>query len=169
MSYRPTNDGVDHINIYSRGRTELGQLLSNFACTPFTLQDDGKFISVEGYWYWLVTGNQHDRLRRLCGFRAKQIGRELRAIVSNVDDGAMTSQPEFQQKIKAALAAKLDQTPYLKFLMLDSKLPFAHYYVFQGVKKDAGFEWVVQAWEDLRAELKRNSYGETKQNETKQA
>lgn len=166
MTYVPINDGVDHINIYSRGKTELGMLLSNFACTSFVLPDDGKFTSVEGYWYWLLTGKQHDRLRHLCGFRAKQIGRELRTIVANVDDAEASQQAEFQEKIKAAISAKLYQTSYLKFLLLGSTLPFTHYYVFDGVRKDAGYEWQVEYWEQLRQQLKKASRGQTKQDQT---
>lgn len=40
------NDGIDHINIYSKGKTELGCLLSNFAFSPFTINND-TFPSVE--------------------------------------------------------------------------------------------------------------------------
>lgn len=45
--YTATTDGIDHINIYSKGKTTLGRMLSNFACTPFTHPEDGKFASIE--------------------------------------------------------------------------------------------------------------------------
>jgi len=51
-----TKDGIDHINLYSRGHTELGQYLSNFAYTPIQTED-GRFNSIEAYWYWLNTHN----------------------------------------------------------------------------------------------------------------
>ena len=35
LGYLPKDDGVTHINIYSKGQTELGGLLSNFSRTPF--------------------------------------------------------------------------------------------------------------------------------------
>lgn len=35
MNFKPEMDGIDHINVYSKGKTELGKLLSNFARTPF--------------------------------------------------------------------------------------------------------------------------------------
>ena len=69
-----TEDGIDHINIYSRGHTELGQYLSNFAYTPIQTED-GRFYSIEGYWYWLNTHN--DKLRLLYGFKARSFGKEL--------------------------------------------------------------------------------------------
>ena len=48
----PTEDGITHINIYSKGQTELGKMLSNFAKFPIQTVD-GNFMSVEGYWYFL--------------------------------------------------------------------------------------------------------------------
>ena len=44
----PQNDGVDHINIYSKGLTELGRFLSNFEHILITTED-GDFNSIEGY------------------------------------------------------------------------------------------------------------------------
>lgn len=152
MSFVPINDGVDHINIYSRAKTELGQLLSNFARTPFKLPDDGEFLSVEGYWYWLKTGKERDVFRYLIGLAAKNEGKDLPVV--------LMPEEEFRDKIRAALKAKLMQTPYLQFLLLESTLPFAHYYVFQGAKKDAGYEWIVEYWEQLREEFKRESHAE---------
>lgn len=83
-AFDPAMDGVDHINVYSRGRTGLGRVLTNFAHTPFTVPEHGTFASVEGYWYWLQcpAGAARERLRPLHGHRAKQIGRELRILES---------------------------------------------------------------------------------------
>jgi hypothetical protein len=47
MDIKPSEDGVTHINVYSRGNTELGRLLSNFAHTPFSHPEFGEFASVE--------------------------------------------------------------------------------------------------------------------------
>ena len=33
----PSKDGIDHINIYSKGKTELGKYLSNFTYAPIKL------------------------------------------------------------------------------------------------------------------------------------
>jgi hypothetical protein len=47
--YKSKDDGITHINIYSKGKTELGRWLSNFTYHPIETED-GKFDSVEGYW-----------------------------------------------------------------------------------------------------------------------
>jgi hypothetical protein len=48
----PEEDGVTHINIYSKGKTELGRWLTNFSYSPFNHPEYGKFLSMEGFWYW---------------------------------------------------------------------------------------------------------------------
>ena len=52
MILTPQNDGITHINVYSKGKTTLGRWLTNFAHTPIDTID-GHFESIEGYWYWL--------------------------------------------------------------------------------------------------------------------
>ena len=65
MIINPDNDGIDHINTYSKGKTELGKLLTNFAHTPFVHPKYGEFQSVEGFWYFKKTGYSHSW--RTCG------------------------------------------------------------------------------------------------------
>lgn len=114
--YGPETDGVDHINIYSKGKTEIGRKLSNFALFPFTCED-GKFNSIEGYWYWLSC--KDDRLRQLHGFAAKKLGRELRAPDYVKDES-------FKQSIIKATQIKLDA---IKNELINLNLPLRHYYV----------------------------------------
>ena len=37
------NDGIDHINVYSQGKTFLGVFLSNWYRYPIILDDLGRF------------------------------------------------------------------------------------------------------------------------------
>lgn len=148
---QPANDGVDHINCYSKAKTTLGRLLSNFAETLFTCED-GKFTSIEGYWYWLSCEGNPDRdtLRRLSGFQAKQIGRRLCG--NDYPSGA-----EFQRKIKAAVKAKIEQNVSIRLLLKHSTLPLTHYYT-DGTKitRDTRSDWVWKYIEEVRIELKGN-------------
>lgn len=68
----PNEDGISHINVYSKGRTGIGRFLSNFTFYPIHTVD-GEFHSIEGYWYWLTC--RDDRLRYLHGYEAKKLGR----------------------------------------------------------------------------------------------
>lgn len=142
----PADDGVTHINIYSKGNTTLGRTLSNFAKTPFHCED-GHFESIEGYWYWLSCKN--DELRKLYGYLAKKRGRELRGTDWPSDVG-------FKVKILNALQYKLDQNIFIQDLLKKSELPFEHYYVFGDKIYDERSRnlWIIDFWETKRKELK---------------
>ena len=145
----PLQDGVTHINIYSKSRTGLGRFLSNFAQTPFEMPGFGKFASVEAFWYWLSTGKQHDVLRPLFGLEAKKVGRQYPKVV--IDD--------FNDLVKKAIRCKLEQNPYIIDEMMSTDLPFDHYYFFGSVSDPKviilnEFKWLVQYFEELRREYK---------------
>lgn len=140
----PKTDGVNHINIYSAGKTELGKFLSNFAYSPITT-DDGHFDSVEGYWYWL--SNRQEMMRATHGYSAKKAGKAYPKVVQLTEE-------EFQRKITTACWVKIHSNPHMLDLFRNSTLLFAHYYVFNGVPKDAGYKWVIDMWELFRANVK---------------
>lgn len=120
-TYKPNEDGVTHVNVYSKGKTQLGRLLTNFAFTPFKHPSYGHFASMEAFWYWLSTGMQHNKLRSLYGSSAKTVGRQLER-VQNV---------RFEEEITQAIICKLEQTSEIQTLFKQTKpLPLAHYYVY---------------------------------------
>lgn len=149
----PQNDGVDHLNIYSKARTKLGRLLSNFAHTPFSCED-GDFESVEGYWYWLSCPATKERevLRTLHGYMAKQKGKELRGVDFPVDD-------EFRQKIRKAITAKLMRHRDILEMLVKSDLPLVHYYCYgqdpnMKVVADGKSDWLIEFIEQIRVHFK---------------
>lgn len=126
-------DGVHHINIYSKGKTEIGRWLSNFAYSPIQTQH-GWFNSVESYWYWLTTLN--DRLRELHGFPAKKLGKESEKIMEY-------SEEAFKEKIKKALDVKLKTNP--RWVAEQVNLPLRHYYEYGGKKiEKQEYNWIVE-------------------------
>lgn len=118
------NDGKTHINVYSKAKTILGKMLSNFSSyyidTPY-----GRFASLEGYWYWLVTGKQHNELRIAYGFKAKELGRKLLNGLPEWDNS-----PGFRLRIVAALLNKIIQHEEIEKEFIKNDLPFDHYYVY---------------------------------------
>lgn len=115
----PTKDGINHINVFSRGKTWLGRQLSNFAHAPFTHPLYGPFASVEGFWYWL--GCEDDNLRELVGGAAKKYGRSVERPIQRGD---------FETQILMAVHQKLIENPDIRQALLESTLPLRHYYVF---------------------------------------
>lgn len=147
------DDGSTHINIYSQGKTKLGRKLSHFAKTPFRHPFFGPFESMEGFWYYMrgvkiVDGKEQrdDQLRYLCGFEAKQYGRQLKA--KWYDD--------FWEDILAANYQKIIQNEEIRDMMINSTLPFKHYYVFgphKVVINARDHEKLTEGMEEIRRAL----------------
>ena len=116
----PLLDGIYHINTYSKSRTELGRLLSNFANTPFEHPEYGFFESMEGFWYWCATGKKHEVLKTVYGYEAKKFGMEYEPIHNDA----------FEYDIYQGMVAKLVQTPRLHEQLSKNHLPLAHYYTY---------------------------------------
>lgn len=136
----------DHINIYSKSKTRLGRELSNFERSPFVLEDDGWFASVEAYWFWI--GTREEGLRKLSGFAAKKRGSEL-------ERKFQIDEELFKLKIKTAIREKLLQNRGILERFLASELPFDHYYLYgDKVVRQSQHAWLVDAVEGLRSELK---------------
>lgn len=144
-------DGIDHVNIYSKGTTQLGRALSNFSDHRITTLD-GEFASLEGYWYWLgCTHARREELRHAVGWAAKALGRELRS--PDWVHGA-----DFKLRIVNAMVTKLILHPFIRHELQVSALPFRHYYVYgDKVVEPTEGKWIVETWEHLRR-LVRSDY-----------
>ena len=143
QNYGPDTDGIDHINVYSKGKTELGRSLSNFAFTPFHVFGWGDFASVEGFWYYIT--RKDERLRHLYGYEAKKLGKALPKETEWEESG-------FRSMIKEAITAKMEYNEEIFRSLRDSTLPLAHYYVYGDKVVDAGYGWVIKILEDIRDE-----------------
>lgn len=121
VGYLASDDGKTHINAYSRGRTALGQFLSNFA-RHYIETPDGAFMSVEGYWYWL--SSHCDDLRGMSDYYAKQYGESHPKIFHD---------PDFNANILKAIDYKIKTMPEeLAKEFFASRLPIVHYYPLNG-------------------------------------
>lgn len=145
----PENDGIDHINVYSKGRTTLGRKLSNFAHVIFYHPQHGVFASVEAYWYWLGTGMKHNGLRRLYGASAKSAG--IRELPVKMPD------EEFRKHICDALTLKVAQNHDLALMFAKSELPLRHYYAYgttkPAVHEDKKHQWQLDHLQYLRDQV----------------
>lgn len=134
-------DGVAHINIYSKAKTQLGFWLSNFS--PLGISCGGHhFASVEAWWYWYETGKKHDCLKSLTGFTAKKEGRKFEKV-----------QRVTPVLFKKVALLKIEQHPALKELLMTSTLPLVHYYEFNGKRTWPTGDFTAQVWSEIRNEL----------------
>lgn len=146
-------DGVTHINTYSKAHTELGKMLSNFYKFPINTVD-GPFMSVEGYWYWLSIDDaikEKEELRKLYGFTAKSRGKEIIATHggqnSRFDD-------DFERKILKAIWYKFRRNTHLLLPEL-ATLPIVHYYCYGGKVIDvtSKYQWMIDGMTKMRNHL----------------
>ena len=141
----PKLDGIEHINIYSKGKTEIGRLLTNFAHTPFIHPEYGRFESVEGFWYWLRNGKQHEELRTMYGFKAKEYGKQFESIDCST----------FQEDVKEVIRCKLRQNRKILQMLVDSILPLEHYYWYGDINNPKvynlpQYKWIIDEIERIR-------------------
>lgn len=147
----PSQDGVDHINVYSKGHTPLGRDLSNFAHLPFNHPQYGFFASMEAYWYWNGTGRKENSLRRLYGATAKTAG--VRLLMVPLQEEA------FRQAIEDGLRLKITQNHKLREALKNTTLPLRHYFVYGNnppvVRESKKHLWQMQCLESIRETLKQ--------------
>lgn len=137
--FTPATDGIDHINVYSRGRTAEGRCLTNFAPTPFTLHGK-RFASVEGFYQSMLHDTPRERaeIAGLTGSEAKKWGN---ASSKKPGDPVLTwdgrtvclKDEEFEAEIARALRQKVQENPEVVAALLATEmLPLTHYYVMWG-------------------------------------
>lgn len=146
--YLLEEDGISHINIYSRGKTELGRFLSNFALSPFIHPKFGSFNTVEGFWHYLRTGKKHECFRTLSGMDCKKISKQYEK--QDCDN--------FQRYIKEAILLKIESNEKFKLLLKESTLPLTHYYYYGDessykIVVPDNSKWLINYIEDIRKYL----------------
>lgn len=147
--FKPENECINHLNVYSKSKSRLGRLLTNFAKADINTPD-GKFMSVEGYWYWMsipATNPHRDELRCLSGYAAKKRGRELRLECGD----NLRFDPEFEEKIRLAVRDKLAHANPNILNLPEGYLPLAHYYVTKNgrvIDMNYKFGWLTQIWQE---------------------
>ncbi len=146
--FDPREDGITHINIYSKGNTTLGRFLSNFWETEINTSL-GTFSSIEGFIYFL--GSNNEELRTLAGPEAKLKG-------ESSDKNIRLPEPVFKNLIKQAMLEKLQNNKYFKELLISSTLPLTHYYVYgKKVITAPKWDWQIEEWEKIRREFQNGT------------
>ena len=156
LKYLAVNDGKDHINIYSRGQTTLGTMLSHFYPAHFKHPYLGPFDCMEGLWYYVRSGVKDDALRSLVGIQAKRYAKEKELPLNRFR--------EFPEVIMDANCQKIVQNQEIYDEFVKSTLPFDHYYLFYARGhstpvqiRPKGFDWLIEGFEELRETLKNGS------------
>lgn len=125
-------------------------MLTNFAHTPFVIPKYGEFQSVEGFWYFCKCGRIFPEFKKLHGFQAKQLGKKL---IPNLEGEKDFLTEEFKELILEAIRCKLRQNKTLLKMLIESDLPFYHYYYYERskrIQKLPSFDWIIEEIERIR-------------------
>lgn len=152
------NDGIDHVNVYSKGKTELGQFATNFSHCHIIIDEDGPFESIEGYWGWLGLSDDcpvKESLRTKYGYAAKKAKEDAFA-----SGNYRIFDNNFEEKIRRAIFIKWNTEQGRTILrnnidLLD--LPFEHYYCFGDkiIDMKRKFQFVMDATLDAIAAVRQ--------------
>lgn len=151
--FQPEYDGIDHINVHSNGATELGRKLNNLAHTPFTHSQWGRFNSVEGFYWWVVTDGTFPQLKYLHGHTLRREIRLLGLPLLKVDKDSVSY-------LKDAIRLKITQNYQLGSKLVDCYLPLTCYTVYGKTKQGRKIvpckerSEQIEYLEELRRELR---------------
>lgn len=150
----PNEDGVSHINVYSKGKSKLGRLLSNFADTPFNL-NGVRYACVEAFWY--VTKMRNANKGTLTPvFSEEEIvamagrkGYDAKTVFKAYKRGEKADEPTAEE-LKQAYQAKLAAHPEIGQLLKGNNLPLAHYYMYKDKMVAAdNYLWTAELWNKI--------------------
>lgn len=149
-------DGVDHINIYSLGETDLGVALSQHALLQFNHNRFGPFLTVEGLWYWLRSVNGDDSFRNMKGNKARNYSKTIQN---------HNYVPNFKYFIIDATLQKIKTYPDLLNAVKESTLRFDCYYYYKGKDdhnnntsiriRPVSAGWIIAGMNAIREALQR--------------
>lgn len=135
-------DGITHINIDKKGRTELGRQLTHMSRSSFSHPEFGPFQSIEGFIGFIRSGAKDDQFHYVHGMNAR-----FRA--KNQDSDFILG---FREIVMEANYLKITQNEFLLQLFRQSELPFDHYYLLDSGRpvKPRNAEWIIPGFEELR-------------------
>lgn len=150
-------DGETHINIDARARTRLGQTLTSLHPSRFVHPEFGPFTSIDGFLTFLRSDCSNDSLRWVHGMDAKHESRKVPTRKIN----------NYSDILLEAYFLKFDQSPEIRQMLIDSTLPFDHYFIMKprSIKDDgqsqmirpAASQYVVSIIDEVRNLLKEGA------------
>lgn len=151
-------DGVNCINIWINGETELGRVLDKSFKMQFKHKQLGNFTSIDGIWNYLLSGDFDDRLRYATGKHLTYLARKLE---ENKEKNAEIFTPiNFRAIILDSTFQKIKNFPNLEIAVKESNLPFDCWFVDKETKVKQrlikyGY-WFIPGIEEIRLALKEN-------------
>ncbi len=148
------DDGVKFINIYSKGKTNLGQQLTNLHEFEFRF-DNITFNSVEQAWHFYKFAGQPEIANKILAI--SNPFECLKFAKANKTDGSTETALSFGFKLlmEDVIRTRIECDENLTNMLRNSWLPFEHYYAYGTKVHDQRdkYEWLIQIFEKIRNEL----------------
>jgi len=163
--YKVEEDGITHINIYTKAKTELGKLLTNLSNISIEVEYNEKilkFKSLEGWWYFLKIKDLKNKecfeLCDLSGFDCKTFGQKE---LKELEEKQLNNTDFFIDNILKSIRYKIFNSK-IKDLLKQSSLPFTHYYYYGNENNFKVIDltpnnWILEEIEKIRKELKKEN------------
>lgn len=108
-------DGLDHINLWVNGATELGKLLSPDFAYFFELEPFGEFSSINALWTWLTTKDHPEILKKAPSYRLRAAVRARR------ENGLEIDFPNAEFICATAIARFINAHPQVADALVETK------------------------------------------------
>lgn len=160
-NYKKEVDGIDHINIYIQGKTELGRALSMEYEKRFVHPVLGPFNSLTNYWAYVKSKSRSNV------YRVRNASSCLTALKRNKD--MRDTVENFRAIIVRGCWYRVFGNPKLLELMKNSTLPFQMYYIKKEHESNGNLSveyevkvqhryswWLLNGFEEIRKALKED-------------
>ena len=142
-------DGIDHINIYNYGITDLGRTLHPSSLLAFEHDIFGRFNSISAFWDFIETAGRDDRFRFLPHSVRLEAKRKMEQI----------KVPYLHFMVLDACWQRIRSYEKLKDALKNTDLPFDSYKLNGDMKipqRMNHVEWLVEGLDFIRTALKKD-------------
>jgi len=137
-------DGVDHINIWQHGKTDLGVALAHETRLGIHHKYFGRFASMESFWCYISSVERDDRLRNRGGRPLKDLMRTL----------THTHVENFRAVVMDANYQKVCEHKEIYEALLASTLPIDMYETYRrsdGIRiRPSAANWMIDGFHEIR-------------------
>lgn len=152
-----TEDGVKHLNIYSKAKTSLGKQLTNMYPFKFVYENI-EFNSVEQAWHYYKFIDQPEIAKQILAmdnpFNCLSFARANKTDASN----KVALSIGFKLRIEEVICTRIEADINLKNALRNSILPFEHYYAYGDKIHDQRdkYDWLIKIFENIRSKFQMN-------------
>lgn len=161
QTINPQEDGITHINIYTKSNCKLGKMLSNMYQSPFNFQGIN-FNSIEQAWhYFKFKDNDVQKANHILSLNSSFECLKYAKANKTIESTKIALSDSFKELMCSLIRSKIMNDNTLKLMLRNSFLPLEHYYAYGTDnpkvhdQKDK-YLWMIESIEHTRYELQED-------------